>query len=351
MFRQVTKWFKAFSLNTNRHDDDDEEMMAEPRQYTLADFNACIDRGFQYNLPNDIIGNIIKLKSQLGLVTANGGAKQRPVQVQSRYGNGQRSKQPFRREPSPTKEIVIQVKQEKEGLEKDLSEIRIALNKISEKNYQNQLVKLVQIIRGYAAGEGSEQAMTELVSAVYSTASSNSFLAGIYARLYSDLIEEFEQFGEFLMDLVNRYEYTYVVVEDPYEQNKVNDAAKARMKFYAHLMLLDVIEAGKIMDILRGLFDLVEQWRVDREKEPWLVEVADLIAVCVTVGQEPLKGLEDDWDWLYGVISEYGEMRSCATAPKEPERAMGAEGSLSAAEYPALSGCVLFKFREMMDAL
>ncbi len=298
-------------------------MLAEPRQYTLTDFNACIDRGFQYNLPNEIIENIIQLKEQL----TNASDQRRPTSQRPPFGNRTFSQRPpQKQQPSPTKQIVVQLKQEKEGLEKDSSEIRITLNKISPANYQKLLIKIVQIIRTY---EQDQLAMNQLVKQIYTIASTNAFLAEICAKLYTDLIDEFEVFGEFLANQVDSADFSYVEpLTDAFEQNKVWDQEKAQIKFYGHLVLLDMISPEKMVKIIKDMLSLVGDHVESREKEPWLVEIAEKVSIALAVAQEPLKGLAD-WDDLYDLIAGYGEMEVS----------------------PGFSRCVLFKFKEMLDRL
>ena len=89
----------------------------------------------------------------------------------------------------PTKmEVVV------DGIEKDINDIRISLNKISVKTYEQQkeqIMKHVMHVIGKEAKEPSDGNMSKIAHFVFEVASANKFYGELYADLYQALVEDF----------------------------------------------------------------------------------------------------------------------------------------------------------------
>ena len=75
----------------------------------------------------------------------------------------------------------------KEGLEKDINDIRKALNMISKKNFDSQKKIILKFLREFV---NDDEALTKISDFIFDIASSNMFYGDIYADLYVDFAEE-----------------------------------------------------------------------------------------------------------------------------------------------------------------
>ena len=161
--------------------------------YTLDDFhsfNANVLEN-QYMLPTYIIDIINALEDEI--------VQTIPAELlkPASYGSGT-SRNPRKNDRSKGRKIdeqwetqpvfVATSKVTREGMEKQLNDIRVYLNKISTKTYETLKTNIMDEIANFMESESEndnfETDFQRIISFVFDIASSNKFYSELYAELY-----------------------------------------------------------------------------------------------------------------------------------------------------------------------
>jgi len=270
--------------------------------------------------------------------------------------------------------------EKKEGLEKTIADIRIALNKISQKNYESNKTLILKYIEEVFTQEQAESSainsvvnsvinsvvnssvdsavnssvdlaegqvkenvydqnsatsLNKVATSIFEIASSNIFFSEIYATLYKELAEKYTIFGkilsDFLLNYVEKFNQIKVVestdnYDDFSQYNKMNDARKATSTFIVNLVKKSVIPQETLAEIISNVQQIAIEY-IDRENSATIVEeIAENLFLLLKM---PLKGCEK-WNIIKENIVKITQMK-----PKETK-------SLSTRAY--------FKFMDILDA-
>jgi hypothetical protein len=294
--------------------------MATAKQYRIQDFEAIIFNGLEYTLPAEVLHNIMDLQQKLGYQKVDRPQHNKKMPPSSSW------------KPPPPKEefkatIIVQ---ERIGIEKDISNLRVSLNKISGKNFDSQCEIIIKIIEPYL---NDEESLARIVQTIFDISGSNSFLSELNAKLYLKLTEKSVYFLERIQDLIQCYKtesYSYSKTLDTEAQNKENDKRKAMTNFMVNLMKQNVVSSKDGFDLMNGLLTKIENTISIVNKINEVEEMVENLFLFLSMGNELFKSMEE-WDSIYDRISVLAEMK--------------------VKEKPSLSNRILFKFRDLLDLL
>ena len=294
--------------------------MATAKQYRIQDFEAIIFNGLEYTLPAEVLHNIMDLRQKLGYQKVDRPQHNKKMPPSSSW------------KPPPPKEefkatIIVQ---ERIGIEKDISNLRVSLNKISGKNFDSQCEIIIKIIEPYL---NDEESLARIVQTIFDISGSNSFLSELNAKLYLKLTEKSVYFLERIQDLIQCYKtesYSYNQRLDTEAQNKENDKRKAMTNFMVNLMKQNVVSSKDGFHLMNGLLTKIENTISIVNKINEVEEMAENLFLFLSTGNELFKSMEE-WDSIYDRISVLAEMK--------------------VKEKPSLSNRTLFKFRDLLDLL
>jgi hypothetical protein len=258
------------------------------------------------------------------------------------------------------------------GIDKDLTEIRIALNKISVNNYAIQREIIVQKIYELQKQlsspktpifvsqfnaldwEDEEDGDVEIQkenkedvnlipigNAIFEIASSNKFFSELYAELYAELSKIFPIFNTIASDFLVKYmeslpKIRYVDPNVDYDgfctYTKENDVKKATSTFIINLMKKGVLPLASVIDIILRLYEiLVEYIHIDGKLNE-VEELAENWAILITNSKDTILSEDDIWNSkIVPNLRTLSQMK-----PKE---------------LPSLSNRVIFKWMNILDSL
>ncbi len=296
--------------------------------YNIEDFSNIAFSGFSYKLPDQVIQVIKTLeasivpteepKPQQPTTTV---ARRKPKQV---IGGGRVDDWNMVRAPKP-----VEVK---DGPEKVIKDIRIALNKFTNKNADVQTEVITQLIR--QVGEDDINKMTNMV---FDIVSSNGFYSEIYVTLYKHLISEFTFFADKLPDILGKYKDSFnnIVPVDPnvdYDAycvyTKRNDLRKSMTTFIVNLAKQSVLNTSDIIDLISHLENLVLSLAIDAAQSNAIEEIVDNLYIIITESKSALK------NWSAANIWQISQLRK-----------------QDAAKYVGISTRASFKAMDIMDAI
>jgi len=190
----------------------------------------------------------------------------------------------------------------KEGFEKQLSDLRSALNKLSTKTYDTLKTKIIEQVK-----EIMDEAMVEnvqkIVEFIFDTAISNKFYSELYSQLYKELIDLFGVFKDVIEPFLKQYMdsiHTICIVDqnEDYdgfcENNKKNEKRKATTVFMGNLLKNQVITETVIMDMIMAMQDLSEKYIDEENRKTEVEEITENLFLLITSSPVSLK-TEDLW--------------------------------------------------------
>ena len=232
-------------------------------RYTLQDYSDILFSGVTYKLPENISSIIAGLTKELGVVESDTVERTNRIDVKrtrmsdhrfkSKADDGWKAQVPF-------KATKIE---KKEGVEKQINDIRVCLNKISSKNYEQQRDSIFGFIESI---DDDSSYLEQIAKSIFDIASSNKFYSELYAGLYQDLIEKFAVFSRFTVHLIEEYYQSMDSIKDVdsnenynlyCENNKNNDKRKAISMFIVNLMKKGVIDQGDVLQLVLRLQEKV----------------------------------------------------------------------------------------------
>ena len=183
--------------------------------------------------------------------------------------------------------------------------------------------------------------LTYLCNEIFKIVSSNILYSDIYAKLYKDLIGEFNIFNDILNENFSNFEDIFNTIEyyDPEshydkfcENNKKNEIRRAMCSFYVNLMKEEIIDYKMIGNTILKLFKILDSIILENNKKNELDELSELIYIMVTCSYEILnKKNPDFYKEIYDNIIRVTNLKSKNT--------------------PGITNKCIFKHMDILDEL
>lgn len=248
--------------------------------------------------------------------SAGGGKRQNHISG----GNGSYKKRHMQNSPHDTIESWIAVRnfkptkmEVKEGIEKNLSEIRVVLNKITNKNYEAQMEtilglidKNIESLDDDGGDEYKQSMMHKIGDFIFEISSTNKFYSELYADLYKVLVDRYSIYTDILQSYLKSYKEISILpyVEsnvnyDAYcEYTKTNERRRSTIHFFILLMKRCILDSSYMMEFARSYLDKVQENIDNASFVNELDEYTELIFIIMTVGKEFLQK-ESGYNDLY----------------------------------------------------
>ena len=332
-------------------------MTTKALRYTLEQIEDIIFKGFDYNIPDEVMEKISNLAIQVGspdyVKTPVFKKRDNPMKVEP--VSSAISKEPFKkRKGNKGMEILNDEDwdnvrsfqatkiETKTGIDADFDSIRVFINKMTDKNYTEMRNKIIEIIEKLVS-ENSELQLSGIAGNIFDIASSNRYYSKIYADLYSDLSSKFDFIKEQYLqnlnkftDLFNNIEYvdSNVNYDRFCEINKINEKRKSLAAFYINLMYCGVISKNEIQSITRNLLAKIYEYISVENKKNEVEELTETIAILYKKDLYEYDNDNVDYEKIEGfTISEIIEKIANSKVK----------------DYKSLSNKALFKFMDLID--
>jgi hypothetical protein len=268
--------------------------------YTLQNFNDITFNGFDIQLPEETLQLITELAQQVGsptyIRTPIFEKKEQPTPREDannfsvfRKKRRNRNADAVQDEDWESLRSFQATKMEqKVGIDGQIDAIRSCLNKMSDKNYQDQCDKILEILKVLIENETSQEEMNRIGKAIFEIASNNRFYSKIYAELYTRLIEEHEMMNTIFQDNLNSFLELFKQIEsvDPevdYDRfckvNENNEKRRALSAFFVNLLNKKIITKEKMIEITLDLMRNVVQFIKEDNKKNEVDEITENIAI------------------------------------------------------------------------
>jgi hypothetical protein len=332
-------------------------------QYSLQDYINISFKGYDYKLPDNVSQTISSLIKELGInMTTTTRFDTKPAQFNKNATNIKRTKSGNKMSEeadehwSRMREFKATIIDKKEGVEKNISDIRSCLNKISEKSYQAQLKEIQELIQQVLmclpdieedSSEGDEiknnrndvEGAHKIANIIFDVASSNKMNSVLYANLYKELICLFPKFRTIIDSMIPNYldslrQLKYVNHENDYDAfcdyNKVNDKRKALVIFMVNLMNIEVLTKDGIRTTILTIQEMISNMITESEKVNEVDELTENLFLLVTMTKGDVLS-NDKWRTIKDDVKNISGYKS--------------------KDYKSLSNRAIFKHMDIIDIL
>ena len=210
----------------------------------------------------------------------------------------------------------------KEGIDKQISEIRGLLNKISTKNYDTQKESIIEKLSSILESDetqGDNANGNKIAAIIFDIASTNKFYSELYALLYSELVQRFPVFNDVLSGFIEKYmssldKIHYVDHNVDYDgfcnYTKTNDLRKAGAAFIINLMKKELLTADSVYKIIVDIQGLIGKYIEENNRVNEVDEIVENMYIFITQSREQLSTYPGWTNNIMGFVKNIAGMKS-----------------------------------------
>jgi hypothetical protein len=306
--------------------------------YTIEDYEQIESDGFMYTMEPITLSLVNSLAETVGAVSYSRTPIFPPKKDRKERRGGDKRRQPDVTINDDDWKIMRDFKKTemavKEGNDKRISEIRGALNKISDDNFEKYTSYIIEKIE---ETEGNSDNFEPIVQQIFAIASTNIFYSSLYVSLYKTLLEKWSEFDTIFQKQLQNYEVLFKGVEsiDPAKDydgfcrvNKNNEIRRALSTFIANLVVQEVLSLDILVDIINTLQLSVEELIYVANQKNIVDELVENISILIKIGRRHLMA-DKSWSGLNSTF-----MTMTKISPKTT---------------PSLSNKTIFKYMDIVE--
>ena len=336
--------------------------------YNLTQMTHISYSGFNFTIPEDTYDMINYLCSQLGTAgiksavfvksplheyavssSASASASSSSSSASASSASFASAKKIKRRgnkgmeEPESFRNFQPTIIETKTGIDAHINELRLYLNKLTDKTFLDMRAKIMDKINSICAITSDQEDIVKMGATLYGLCSTNKFYSKIFADLFAELAAMYDWLNTIFQEnyacIMDQYIHIkYIDSNQDYdgfcEMNKTNEKRRAVTTFYFNLAMNGFISKESLVSILSNI----------------LTTVVNLINV-------PEKKNEvDELTEIVGILFNK-EMIECVNTSTSTSNVMGATlvdtvSSLAqkkAKDYPSLSNKAIFKYMDLVE--
>ncbi len=224
-------------------------------------------------------------------------------------------------------------------IEKDIDEIRIILNKLTNDNILFVNDEIINKLDSIMSREINKEELENVGEVIYDIVSSNKFYSNIFVDVYEKIITKYSELNEVMKTICEKKLEIFdkIEVEDAdkdynkfCEVNKINDLRRANALFIVNLMKRNIITQELLMSIILKLQNNLSETIKEKNMKPKAEEISELLFIIITNSSEILDE-HDNWDEIHTNIKQVSNMET--------------------KDYESLSNKVVFKHMDILDEL
>jgi len=308
------------------------------RQYTLSQFQQREKLGGIAELNVNTIEKINKLAKRVGAPSY----QKTPVFKRHYYHNKKTQKKETISDDdweAIRNFKTTSLEKNHEGLESKIDKIRSYLNKLTQTNYDEISDCIISLIKDIITEKEYDNALEKIGKSIFEIGSLNKFWSSLYAKLYKDLIDNFEFMQDICIKNCDGFNDLFETINfiDPQtnynlfcEYNKENDKRRALSSFFMYCSTYGIIEQGKIEQIIIHFIKEIEKNIVLENKDSKIDEIVQNLTVMVTADKDYFKTF-NQYEFIKEKIVLFSKMKQ--------------------SDYPSVTRKIIFKFMDLNDEL
>ena len=228
----------------------------------------------------------------------------------------------------------------KEGIEKQINDIRILLNKLTDKTYDTHKESIIQKIIECSENVDEIDSMKKITTVLFDIAKSNKFYSELYAKLYKELIDKFAFFNDTIEPFMNQFmdslnSLVYVDANVNYDgfcnYNKMNENRRASITFIVNLMKNNVVLPIDILDIIVHFQNLATKYIEESNKVNEVDEITEVLSIVISM---VYMNYNDNTKWNSEILPQIHVF-----------------ATYKIKEKPSLSSRSIFKYKDIVDKI
>jgi len=326
-------------------------------KYNLKQITDISYSGFHFKIPEDTHNIINYLCVQVGSSCINSNVFSKlesPVTIavgkntnELKKKRGNKGMEVSSEKWENTKPFQTTKIEQKTGIDGEINEIRLYLNKLTDKTFLDIREKIIEKINAISFNaENSEKMGTML----YEFCSTNKFYSRIFADIFAELASMYDWlkhiFDKNYDNIMEQYNnIKYVDSNKDYdgfcEMNKQNEKRRAITAFYVNLAINGFIKKNGVIKILINIITSIMNMINIIDKKNEVDELTEIIGILFN------KELLDD---------SYEDVNSKGDEPEEfyvlKNSIIGTISSLAkkkVKDYPSLSNKAIFKYMDLIE--
>jgi hypothetical protein len=336
--------------------------MATGLKYTLQEMNAISCSGFKYEISQETIDIINYLTQQIGsntIIKTNNFHKRPQTSTNNfdedvsqksggqsshnRKRKGNKGMEVFSDDWETIRNFQATVIEQKTGIDAELSQIRMHLNKLTDKSYLDIREKIVTSINSILQVEKDIEILSKSIGEViYDISSGNKFYSKIYADLYAELVNKYDWLKPILDEKICEYIGLFKTIEyfDPdkdydkfCDMNKKNEKRRANAVFFVNLAIAEFIPKSTVINMLKTLLEMVLELIEQPNKKNEVDEITETIALLFNKDM-----MEDDYEESDFMING-----------KTIEDIVTMLAKSKSKDYKSLSNKAIFKYMDLIE--
>jgi hypothetical protein len=310
--------------------------MTTALKYTIDDFSNISSNGFNFIIPEETLNIINYLTSQVGsnnlihnplfqkkqlidkdtnIFSSAHNILNKPVINKKRKGNKgmEATDEEWNNQSTSSSNDNFQTNifhstrlEQKTGIDTYIDQIRLYINKISEKTYNEMYEKICEqfyLIENEELIDAKD--MNKVSQSIYDILSNNKFYSDSYAKLYYNLSNKFnwlrKTFEERYKNILNDYlNIKYVDPDINYDEfcnnNKINEKRKSHTMFIVNLAKYGYIKNIDNMRLLKELIHIVINMINEEGKKNEVDELTENIALLYPNNISELMSDDSDYE-------------------------------------------------------
>ena len=239
--------------------------------------------------------------------------------------------------------------EQKTGIDGEIDQIRLLLNKLTDRTFLDMREKIIEKIDSIINGEQNklEEDYIKMGNMIYEISSTNKFYSKIFADLFAELMLKYDWLRNIFDDGYNNImeQYKNINYVDPdvdydkfCDMNKINEKRKAVTTFFVNLSLNGYIPAIGIVKILKNLLEIVMGLIDVNDKKNEVDELTENIAILFNKDLMELLTKSEDYVETDFKIKDSSILEIITKLAKSKSK-----------DYASLSNKAIFKYMDLIE--
>jgi len=332
--------------------------MMETVRYNLKEFTDISFSNFNYNIPDESFTIINYLCSQVGsqellsnkftksnIQNSNEMANENSLfkNTNSKKRRGNKGMEINSEDWESIRSFQATKIEQKSGIDGDIDQIRLLLNKLTDRSYLDMREKIFEKIDNIVLQNSQEDDVLKLGNMIYEISSTNKFYSKIFADLFSELIKKYSWLNEIFDEKISNINELYTNIQyfdanvdyDKYcDMNKINEKRKSVTTFFVNLSLNGLVPNGIIIKTLSNLLELIMSYIGENDKKNEVDELTENIAILFNKDIMRFEGYKES-DYLINDLSILDTITKLAKCKTK--------------DYTSLSNKAIFKYMDLIE--
>jgi hypothetical protein len=339
--------------------------MAATLKYNFRQINDIASSGFHFEIPEDTYSMINYLSQQVGSVGLSSSIFSKTDKdgtdsvskdnsfspghnnsLKNKKRKGNKSMEISTDEWETIRTFQATKLEQNSGIDGDIDQIRMMLNKLTDKTFLDMREKLTEKINSIFTVSITPEDSLKIGNIIYDLSSSNKFYSKIFADLFAELATQYDWlmavFNEKYDNLLSLYNnIVYIDSEKDYDgfcdMNKKNDKRRANTTFFMNLASNGFISIVGLVRVLKQLLELVYNMIDMPNKKNEVDELTENIAIlfnkdmidCVEKNSDNLEELYINGQSIFETVNILAKSK--------------------AKDHQSLSNKTIFKFMDLVE--